>query len=354
MAQFTFKEELRKQILESMQSVAPNGRMSWRFSGIQVAGAETHGTGLVKQVVRSSKGGLITIDAAARIVGKLVYKGPVRINGVDGRVEQLARGAFGVQFDLEGMSHGSIVTLAAGKMVEIVADPTIQITYKATPASRPPGETLSSYWEVQNPTTGFAYREMRKDASDLPATLTVSARVVDADGTTVVRYVNLPQTRTGFETSVTIRYADMGVLYRVGRFPPNFVRGFALIFVQLAFLAALGVLAGSFVSFPVACLACFTMLPFQLGREFIVDAVNVAAVREGFLGRVSYYIVKLMNVLLPDFERTSPGESLVDGMNISWVFLGETFLWAFCVQTALLLLIACLIFRKRELARVQV
>ena len=119
---------------------------------------------------------------------------------------------------------------------------------------------------------------------------------------------------------------------------------------------ALGVLAGSFVSFPVACLICFTMLPFQISREFLIDAVRPphAEAERTVFNYISHYIVQGMNVLLPDFARTSPSEWLVDGMNIPWMHVGETALWAFVVQTSILLLLACAIFHKRELARVQV
>jgi hypothetical protein len=261
-----------------------------------------------------------------------------------------------VVFEEEEMSTAAILSLSEGGEVEIVVDPTVQITYKAAAASRPRDETLESFWQVQNPTTGGMSAQARSDAVNVPATLTVPARVVDTQGRTVVTYQNLPE-RSGFATSTTILHKDVAILYRVGGFTPNFLRGIMLILVQLSFLAALGVLAGSFVSFPVACLLCFSMLPFQVAREFLMDAITPLpgrGLRTGVLNYLNHYLVSAMNKLLPDFGRTFPGGSLVDGTYISPGFVGETFLWTFCLQTVLLLVIACLIFRKRELAKVQV
>ena len=45
---------------------------------------------------------------------------------------------------------------------------------------------------------------------------------------------------------------DMEVLYREGGFGLNFARGLGIIFCWMALLAALGLAAASFLSFPVA------------------------------------------------------------------------------------------------------
>ncbi len=354
------KEILRAEVYEdiaaAMQSVGPRRSMVWEFSGLHVAGKETRGLGQVLEIARQAR--LVRIRAAPSLLGKLTFMGPVRIKGVDGRAVRIESDSFVVAFPLEEMLEGRLARLTVKDTVGIVADPTLQITYKATPAGEPPNGTLSSYWVVENPTDGSLYREERQDAAGIPATLTVPARVVDSEGRTVVRYVNLPK-RSGFVTSVTILHDDVAVLYRVGSFEGNFVRGVALIFVQLAFLAALAVLAGSFVSFSVACLLCFVLMVFMVARDYLVGAVSsrAAMVEFGIFARFSQIVVKTMNVLLPDFARTSPAEALVEGMMIPWWgagSLGETSLLALGLQTTLLLVIACLIFRKRELARVQV
>ena len=351
LAESALIQQLYKDQAEALQSVAPQKTMVWKFSGIHVVGRETRATGRVMGVNRLKR--VVTIESEPRLIGKLNYSRPVRINGSDGRVVKLKPKSFSVRFGAEQMSRGKITLLTSGDLVQIVADPVIQIRYKPTPSSAPTDNILASYWMVSNPTTGVWDFEARKDLAEIPATLTFSSRVVDQSGHVVVRYTNMPR-RDGFATSVSILQGDIAILYDLGGFDANFCRGIGLIFIQLAFLAAMGILAGSFVSFPVGCLICFSVLPFQLSRDYLIDAVNPRYAGGGVFGLFSNFIVRSMNKILPDFSRTLPGNSLVEGMDISWVFLGETFFWTLCVQSALLLVLAWVIFRKRELAQVQV
>ena len=71
----------------------------------------------------------------------------------------------------------------------------------------------------------------------------------------------------------------------------------------------------------------------------------------GTLERVIYVV---MTTLLPDFAKTLPSESFVGGMQISWAAMGDAALVTVGVQSIVILAMACLIFQKRELARVQV
>jgi len=342
--------ELSKQELSKVEPIAAGKTATWSFSGIEAAGRESSAVGTVRGISRQAKA--VQIAASPQFVGKLTYDGPVTVNGVDGRTVRIDPDSFVASFSQEDMSRNAIVALSQGEKVDIVADPTIQVTYKASASRRPADGTVASYWEVQNPAENVTFSQSRKDAVNIPATLTVSARAVDADGKTVVRYWNLAE---GANT-ITIRQDDVFVLYRVGEFGPNLVRAMALILAQAAFIGALGVLAGALVSFPVACLFCFSMLPFMVARDFIIDAVVPLAARQrtGWVHYVHHSIVKGINRLLPDFAGTFPGTPLVDGIYISWGFLSESLFWMLCVQSVVLLAVACLIFRKRELARVQV
>ncbi len=347
--------DITEEVRGTIQSIPPNGTRVWRFSGIRVRGNQTRGNGHI--VKMSPQGGMMRIDTSPEILGALTYAGPVRIGDVEGQVHRLEKDCFVVHFRPEEMARTAFTLLGEGKTVQIVADPTVQITYKSNPASSPPDATLSSIWEIRNDRDNVFYRQRRTDAAEGRNTLTVSGRLVDSDGTLRVRYVNIPKGPGGFATTVTVLDDDIAVLYRAGSFEWNLVRGITLIFIQLVFLAALGVMAGSFVSFPVASLFCFVILTFQLGRNFIINAVSYGTITGGeptVLDYFSLLVVKCMNVLLPDLGRTSPADSLVDGMNISWEQVGGTAVWGICVQSLLVIVIASLLFHRRELARVQV
>ena len=344
-------DELESQVSKEIQSVGPNASMVWSFSGIDVKGAETLASAEVLRI--DPPQGLVTILAGKQIVGKLVHDGPVSIDGIDGRVVGRGPDGFGVRFTSQDMTDTSISTLKPGRRVEVLAYSTIQLTYKASPSGVFKGDPFPSEWRIVNPQTGLMYSEKRNDGAETRATMTLSARLVSDDGRLEVRYVNIPYAN-GQGQSVTILTSDLAVLYSVGDFSWNFFRGMGLILAQLSFLAALGVTAGSLFSFPVACLACFAMLPFQMGRGFLIDSVMLFYGHEGVLRHISHYLVRIMNLILPDFGKTSPVEPLVDGMNISWQYLGLVYLETVLIQTVVLLIVACLLFRRRELARVQV
>jgi len=352
------KAQLDEQILSdaaaAAQSVSPGGYFQWRFNGVAVAGTELREIGSVIQADEETA--LVRISAGPRLLGRLVFSGPVRVNDVDLRVTRLEKDFFEVEPTVDDLAGGRLAGLAPGDLVEVAADPMIQIAFKASPAVAPQDKLLRSLWEVGNPTTGLRYMELRSDPAQTPATLTVSARLVDPNGQMEVRYNNLPDS-AGKGTSVTILDGDISVLYRVGSFGGNFVRAMLLIMLQLAFLAAVGVFAGSFLSFPVACLVGLATLPVSMARGFLSQSLQI---RPGLgsgmevLTLIGGWAFRVVRVLLPDFSQTSPSQSLVGGEHISWEFIARLGLLMLIVRAGLVLASACLIFHKRELARVQV
>ena len=66
----------------------------------------------------------------------------------------------------------------------------------------------------------------------------------------------------------------MEVLYRQGGFGLNFARGLGIIFCWMALLAALGLAAASFLSFPVAAFLSLGVLTLALSSGTIANAVS--------------------------------------------------------------------------------
>ena len=196
---------------------------------------------------------------------------------------------------------------------------------------------------------------------------------------TNVRYRNTTS------TSVTILNEDISILFQVSSFEANFLRGLWLIQVQLMYLAALGLVAGSFLTFPVGVLSALTTLPFALARGGLMENMESyaesvtwpgflltwksfftsiwewqgywAAMRDVALWStkaVMYWMMKGMVFLMPNLEAGLTGKYWVDGMVIGWRFLMGSSMVTMGLHTTLLLLLACWIYTRRELARVQV
>lgn len=349
-AERALRAEIVKEQKSSMQSVRSGGTLEWTFSGIRHSGKTLAGKATVLAVGKLSSRVVLRIRAGRNLTDGLIYRGPVRVNGVNAMVRRLGGDYFDAQFSIDDSSRGAISSLRKGAEVAIEIDPTVQITYRAK-AAKTPKDGLRCGWRVENPQTGYLhYEPPRTDAPRLPATLTVSTRAISDEGKTRAVYFNLSP------TSVTILHDDISLLYRMGGFGVNFLKVMMLMMCQFAFLAALGVLAATFLSFPVACLTCLAALPFSVAREFLSRSVELSRgglAQTDFFTVVGHYTLKVASVVLPDFSATSGGDALVEGIYIGWLSLAQRAGVVVAVQTAAVLAIACLIFHKRELARIQ-
>jgi hypothetical protein len=351
------RAEQRKKFMEKYQAAAPGRSLHWIFKDIAIADATVVGQGAVMAIDRNR--GLVEVEASSDLLGPLMVDRPVNVDGADGRVLEVGPNYFDAQFSRQDMANGSLAKVTLQSKVSIKLDPVVQITYKASSLKDTNGQPLQSRWFVQTPLPldpGKPPSNLppqmipRQDSSGLPTTLTVTSRLVDADGRLEAIYLNEPTPKLA--ATVCIRESDISVLYRVGSFEGNFLRGLAMIMVQLMFIAALGTFMGSFLGFAVASLAAFVLLPFGLAQSWLQNAAN--AMEPGVFTYISKAIVFVMSLLVADLEKLSPASSLVGGLMISWDFSGLRVAWLALGGTAALLLLACVIFHKRELARVQV
>ncbi len=349
--------QIAKQMTENAQSVAPKKQMQLWFSDIEADSTEVTGKGRIVAVNRRSR--LARVMISTEILGHLTKGAPVKIDGLRAHVYRVGKGFMDVWIAGDDEFPRKIAAMASdeedGQEVPIVLVSAIQLVYKVKMAGKPVNEELlRGSWMMVNPQTGRAEGERpHKVPLDAPQTFTVSAAVVSDDGRTTAWYANLSPINP--PVSVMLNRDDVAVLYRVGGFGWNLARGTGLVLFRCAFLAGLGVLAASFLSFHVACLMCFVLYVIALGRGFMTKAVVLSrAGGDDLLMLVGHYVMKAMSVVLPDFARSSPVDSLVDGMYISWGFFGETLIATVAFRGMIVVGLACLIFRRRELARVQV
>jgi hypothetical protein len=196
----------------------------------------------------------------------------------------------------------------------------------------------------------------RHDPDERFSDVMVPTPCVADDGTLRVVIVNLDP--SAYMTFSDYK-ANMEVLFRLGGFGSNLFRGFVLVYWRLMFLAAVGLLASSFLSFPVACLATFAVFVVSIGAGFLHESLSWVEPGGGsdpfsFLGPVIRGLLYGSLWLVPDLSAYNPVPYLVDGRVVSLYRLAVGLLELVLIRTLLLGFFACVIYSRRELAKVMV
>ncbi len=174
----------------------------------------------------------------------------------------------------------------------------------------------------------------------------VPAQVIAGDGYLAVGFLNVPLN----DTTVIFPLEDgLELLYKADTFTANFIRGVLLILFRLIFLACLGVLAASFLSFPVAILFCLMIFFTGTISGFVLESFEFLSAS---VSEVYSYTIGALVRLLPRFDKYNPTSFLVPGRLIAWSFLAQVALFMVCIKGLLLLVLALIIFSFRELARI--
>jgi hypothetical protein len=199
--------------------------------------------------------------------------------------------------------------------------------------------------------------------------VSVPADFIDENGVLELTVVNLdpsdPETLP--VASISFPAKDgLQVLFKVDDFLPNLFRSMLLIWVKLVFLAMLSVCAGTFLSFPVACIFALTIWVLAAGSSEILDSLHFTP-HEHSHGHETEeqatdfiyerIVVPTMTLMVSGFRKYSyldVSSRIVDGRNIPWGIVRQYLFWIGLVWSAAIGLIGWLIFRNREIARVQV
>ncbi|MEN6427175.1 MAG: ABC transporter permease subunit [Phycisphaerales bacterium] len=230
------------------------------------------------------------------------------------------------------------------------------IRFKYDVSVTPPDEQVYGDWRIGDlrglqtgtPVDTPVWRVPRKDPVRKFREIEVPASAVAKDGYLAVGFMNPP-----LNSTVVLFPVEDGleVLYKADTFLGNYVRAALLILFRLVFLACLGVMAASFLSFPVAILFCLVI--------FVTGATSGGILESfGYMSRnvslVYRYTIEGIIYLLPQFDKFNPTQFLVPARLIPWSLIGKVVLVMVCLKAALLLALALIIFSFRELAKVVV
>ncbi|MHC4573516.1 MAG: ABC transporter permease [Planctomycetota bacterium] len=230
------------------------------------------------------------------------------------------------------------------------------IRFKYDVSVNPPDLQVYSRWVVgdirqlkyrarmETPIRSFERRDLIRTFHEIE----VPADVVAEDGYLAIAFLNVPVNNT-----VVIFPLEDGleVLYKADAFSANFIRAVLLILFRLVFLAVLGMLASTFLSFPVAILVCLVVFFTANFSGFVIDSFSYLS---GDMNKIYSYTLGPIIRLLPRFDGFNPNQYLVFARLLSWSVLAKAGGFMICIKAVLLLVLALLVFRYREIARITV
>ncbi|MDX2131942.1 MAG: hypothetical protein SFY69_07820 [Planctomycetota bacterium] len=188
-----------------------------------------------------------------------------------------------------------------------------------------------------------------------PQTIPLLPGSIGPDGTLAVQVINGDvYQETSNPESISFPPDGLRVSYAAGSFRSNYVRVMGVLWVKLGFLAMVGVFAGTFLSFPVACLVSLTIFFAAEGATFLRAALDNywTADKEGktlYLNLAISAIGEVVAWVFQVYGGLRPTAKLVEGLRLAWrdvaLGTGVTALW-----TLLLFAGGTLALRRRELA----
>jgi len=150
------------------------------------------------------------------------------------------------------------------------------------------------------------------------------------------------------------------ILYREGGFGLNFARALLIILFWLMLLAALGLAAASFLSFPVAAFVSASLMVVALSSGTLrstVEAGSITGMNEetGETGKsvLDYVLIPVFKGLLYVFklaEGFSPIDALSTGRSLEWMTVAAAFAKIVLLLGGVVALFGIVAFTRRELA----
>jgi len=263
------------------------------------------------------------------------------------------------EFQIVPPSYQRTWKINLGAAKDSLAGRPLQLRVKFNSAQKSPSGTFVALWQVGEPQkTKFWRSEPMSLAPDTFHDFEIPADLFDASGGLTITFMN--------PNSVALLFPldeGMEVLYPEGGFAPNFARGLGIVFCWMALLTALGLMAASFLTFPVASFFALAMLLVVFSSGTLAESVDSGSVAAGNeeTGQAGHSVMDV--VLIPAFKGVlavislvksySPIEALSSGRSISWSELAKAFAQVVLLVGGIFTAAGIFFFNRRELATAQ-
>jgi hypothetical protein len=249
--------------------------------------------------------------------------------------------------------------ISAGLFKDRLRNKPLQLRFKFFVAQSISSGTYMGAWEIGPPNGKRYVVEQASLAADTFHELSLPANLLDENGVLTVDFLNYNDTALFFSLDDGIE-----VLYPESSFGLNFIRGLGILLCWLALLAAIGLSAASFLSFPVAAFVSLGILVVGLSSGTVKQVVE-----EGGIAAVNHETGHVDNptlvdlIALPFFrglltvinlvQDFSPIDALSTGRSVSWGELGRAVAQVILLMGGLFAAIGIVGFTRRELATAQ-
>lgn len=243
---------------------------------------------------------------------------------------------------------------------ELVRDQRLFVRTKFFVAQKPPSGTITGLWEAGARESGRGvWRGVLSQSPETFHEFAIPPGLLDDKGFLTVRFANQN------DTSVVFLLEDgLEVLYRQGGFGLNYVRGVSIVLCWLALLAALGLAAASYLSFPVAAFCSLGILIVAFSTGTMSQVVEQGTVREvdhdtGQVGKATWFddvtVVAFKGMLgavnlVKDF---SPIDLLSAGRTVTWQMVARAIGQIVLLIGGIFAGVGISAFTRRELATAQ-
>ena len=301
----------------------------------------------------------VEIDAQAKQVLQERLKSSPELAGsadlpeVEKQIREQVKAAY--QIVPPGYTRQWHVDLSSQK--ESLRDRPLQLRIKFNSATGSgTGGTFTGLWQVGNSQKMEPWQSESMSLSpDSFHEFQVPANLLDDKGVLVITFLNVNNTSLLFPVE-----DGMEVLYPDGGFALNFARGLGIIFCWMALMAAIGLMAASFLSFPVAAFFSMAVLAVVLSSGTLAETVASGSVgvgndEKGIAGHsvADVILIPLFNGILNVVNLAkgfSPIDSLSSGLAITWGELGAAFGQIVLLLGGITGIIGIVLFSRRELA----
>ncbi|HKQ49526.1 MAG TPA: ABC transporter permease [Phycisphaerae bacterium] len=216
-------------------------------------------------------------------------------------------------------------------------------------------DTLLCLWGLGDPRKPNFLEQADTFPVNTTNELEIPQQGIEPDGTIRVSVVNIDPRR--LDAIFDIEGEEVEVLYRVGSFELSLFQAALALLIPLACLAAFGVCASTFLSFPVGALIVLTLYIISSSMGFVADSLAVSEeyAPPDYDRDLAYQIrkttVETFGWVL-SIGDVDPVRHLIEGRAVGWRILWEK-TWKFVlVKGMLVMLVAVWVFRRRELAAV--